>query len=252
MLMLEVGVNWSHIQKTLFLKKGIYFPDNPLVEIWPKWHWIRSNVHIKCFSRISPFWLIHRYWHTLRTSSPRGQWPYMIAPSKCQDALNQVMISSSVKIHHVQPTTDMYITCIVSSPCYMRMIKIIRTNITHNIFTINVITTATTNIVITIITIDQCCWDSAVWRRNMFDQFLTYCSKAPPWPVCILCWVKYIFSFFSLNGLHAHRCLPCCFVKMHRVLNLLQRLQTVHPAATSAKHKAEPPSKYEAGILEGL
>ena len=30
----------------------------------------------------------------------------MIAPSKCQDALNQVMISSSVKIHHVQPTTE--------------------------------------------------------------------------------------------------------------------------------------------------
>ena len=106
MLMLEVGVNWNHIQKTFFLKKGIYFPDNPLVEIWPKWHWIRSNVHIKCFSRISPFWLIHRYWHTLRTSSPCGQRPYMIAPSKCQDALNQVMISSSVKIHHVQPTTE--------------------------------------------------------------------------------------------------------------------------------------------------
>ena len=123
----------------------------------------------------------------------------MIAPSKCQDALNQVMISSSVKIHHVQPTTDMYITCIVSSPCYMRMIKIIRTNITHNIFTINIITTATTNIVITIITIDQCCWDSAVWRRNMFDQFLTYCSKAPPWPVCILCWVKYLLSMFSFT-----------------------------------------------------
>ena len=135
-----------------------------------------------------------------------------------------------------------------SSPCYVMMIKI-TTRINHNIFTINIIKTATTNIVITIIAIDQCCWDSAVWRRILFDQFLAYCSKASPWPVYVLCWVKYLFSMFSLNGLHAHRCLPSCFVKMHRVLNLLQRLQTVHAAATSPKHEAEPPAKYDVGIL---
>ena len=158
-----------------------------------------------------------------------------------------------------------------SSPCYVMMIKI-TTRINHNIFTINIIKTATTNIVITIIAIDQCCWDSAVWRRILFDQFLAYCSKASPWPVCVLYWVKYVFSIFSFTC----RCLPCCFVKMHwvfnllqqyphshlniwslpcsfvkmhRVFNLLQRLQTVHPAATSPKHKAEPPAKYDVGIL---
>ena len=85
------------------------------------------------------------------------------------------------------------------SPCYVRMIKIIMTNTTHNIFTINIITTATTNIIITIITTDQCCWDSAVWRRILFDQFLAYWSKASPWPVCVLYWVKYVFSIFSFT-----------------------------------------------------
>ena len=135
-----------------------------------------------------------------------------------------------------------------SSPCYVRMIKI-TTRINYNIFTISIIKTATTNIVITIIAIDQCCWDSAVWRRILFDQFLAYWSKASPWPVCVLYWVKYLFSIFRLKGFHAHRYLPCNCVKMHRVLNLLQRLQTIHAAATSAKHKAKPPAKYDAGIL---